>query len=190
MSEEEKFAALQAKLEKDPAEEQAFEQDPLPQLKAAGILLLPTIAAPVPAQTLLHEAGIELASSVGMAAARLAAAEKISARKHWWGVDVVMNEKLTQDVIIGLEAGGPLGTLIGSALAVAGIVTGGVATLIGAAFAAILCVKKTEIKIVDNGEGVHWPISWLQWLVLLNYVPMGPAGIVAAGMVIIHPVRN
>ncbi len=116
--------------------------------------------------------------------------EKITVETHWWGVDFVLNEKLTQDIIAGTIASGPLATAIAAALAAAGVVTGGIATALGAGFAAAFALKAAEIKIVDNGKGVHFPVTWLQWAPVIASIPTGPAGIVAAIMVFIHPVRN
>lgn len=119
-----------------------------------------------------------------------ATSEQISASVHWWGVDIVMNEKLTQDIISGITGTGAIGGLIASALGAAGVVTGGIATVIGAGIAAVVALKIAQIKITDNGNGVHWPITWLQWAALLAAVPAGPAGILAAGAVFLHPIRN
>jgi hypothetical protein len=56
--------------------------------------------------------------------------------------------------------------------------------------AAIFEAKIAEIKIINKGKGVHWPISWLQWGILLAAVPTGPVGIVGAGLVFVHPLRR
>jgi hypothetical protein len=180
---DEKFAVLQAKLARDPAAKKEFQENPLPQLEAAGIPLLPAIATPPSVQALVTGANIGSRAIV-------VAGEEISVNSHWWGIDVVMNEKLTQDIITGLTASGALGGIIGGAIGAAGIVTGGVATVIGGAIALIIAAKTAEVKIVDNGKGVHWPISWPQWAALIAALPMGVAGIVAAGMAFIHPLRN
>ncbi|TXF87758.1 hypothetical protein FUA23_17665 [Neolewinella aurantiaca] len=119
-----------------------------------------------------------------------ATGEQISASVHWWGVDIVMNEKLTDDIINGITGGGAVGSAIAAAFGAAGVVTGGVATAIGAAIGAIVALKIAEIKIVNNGSGVHWPITWPQWALLLAALPAGPAGIITAGMAFIHPLRN
>jgi hypothetical protein len=118
------------------------------------------------------------------------AAEQITASVHWWGVDIVMNEKLTQDIISGVTGTGTIGGLIAAALGAAGVVTGGIATLIGAGIAAVVGIKVAQIKITNNGNGVHWPITWVQWAALLAAVPGGPAAILAAGALFLHPVRN
>ena len=117
-------------------------------------------------------------------------AEQITASVHWWGVDIVMNEKLTQDIIAGVTGTGTVGGLIAAALGAAGVVTGGIATLIGAGIAAVIGVKVAQIKITNNGNGVHWPITWVQWAALLAAVPGGPAAILAAGAIFLHPIRN
>lgn len=116
--------------------------------------------------------------------------EQISIEKNWWGFSIVMNEKLTQDVINGVIASGPLATAIAAAMGAAGVVTGGIATAIGAAFAAAFALKTAEIKMIDNGNGVKIPVTWIQLAAVLASVPTGPAGIIAAIMVFIHPIRN
>ncbi len=98
----------------------------------------------------------------------------------------MMNEKLTLDIIDGTVATGAVAGLIGPALGAAGIVAGPVAALIAAATAAAFALKVSEMKIVDDGNEVHWPITWLQWAAVLAAVPTGPAGT----LVFIHPVRN
>jgi hypothetical protein len=85
--------------------------------------------------------------------------EHISISTHWWGFDIVTNEKLTQDIITGVTGAGPVGGLVAAALGVAGVVTGGVATIIGGAVAVIFAAKITEIKLIGNSNGVHWPIT-------------------------------
>lgn len=116
--------------------------------------------------------------------------EAITVKSHWWGIDIILNEKLTVDIIAGTTATGSVATALGAALGAAGIVTGGIATLIGAALAAAFALKVAELKIVDNGKGVHIPITWPQWGTLLVGVPAGVAGIVAALLLFIHPLRN
>jgi hypothetical protein len=186
ITEDSRFNTLMDQMKADPAAMAGFQNDPLPQLRKAGIPLLPAVSMPPAAQAFVPQA------DVGTRAAGLlgAGGEQISAHTKWWGVDIVMNEKLTQDVIAGVTAGGPLAGAIAAALSAAGAVTGGVATAIGAAFAAVFALKVAEIKIIDNGGGVHWPISWVQWAALVAAVPGGPAAITAAAMAFIHPVRN
>ncbi|MGB3467948.1 MAG: hypothetical protein WBA74_21865 [Cyclobacteriaceae bacterium] len=120
----------------------------------------------------------------------LVSSDEVTVELEWWGINIITNEKLTQDIISGTTATGAVGKMIAAAFGAAGVVTGGVASLIGAAVAAIFALKIAQIKLTDNGKGVHWPISWLQWGALLAAVPTGVAGIVAAGMVFIHPIRN
>lgn len=120
----------------------------------------------------------------------LAAGEEVSAETHWWGVDIIMNEKLTQDIIAGITTTGPVASAITAAFVSGGVITGPVGGVIAAGVAGIAALKIAEIKIVDNGSGVHWPISWLQWAILLAAVPTGPAGVLAAGAVFVHPLRN
>lgn len=173
MTNEEKFASLMTRLDQDAAAKEAFQKDPVAVIKEAGI---PLVEEPPETPELTAEA--------------LAAAEKIVVKKKWWGLVIVMNEKATQDVIDGVSAGGPLAGAIAAAFGAAGIVSGGVAAAMGAGFAAAFALKVAEIKIVNDGKGVNWPITWLQWGAVAAAVPGGPASIVGAIMVFIHPVRN
>ncbi len=145
-------------------------------------------------ESLLGEMGVSINSGSlafhDLAAYKVEIAEKISVDKHWWGIDIVMNEKLTQDIITGITGSGALAGAIASAFGGAGVITGGVAAIIGAGIAGVVALKVMEIKLVDNGNGVHWPITWLQWAALIAAVPTGPAGVIAAGMVFLHPLRN
>ncbi len=200
---EEKFEHLLNKCSQDPEALDAFIRDPLPELENAGIPLVQEWSIDsefsqsltnlnkymVNTQPVLAEVAAmnmeELAASVAVAES-----EHIQAEMHWWGVDIIMNEKLTQDVIQGVTGAGALAGLLGPALGALGVVTAGIAAVIAAGLAAAFALKIGEIKIIDNGNGVHWPITWVQWAALVASVPMGPAGIVTAAMVFIHPVRN
>lgn len=116
--------------------------------------------------------------------------EKLTVKRHWWGFDIICNEKLTQDIIDGIAFGPALATAIASALAAASVVSGGIATALGAAFGAAFELKKAEISVVDNGNGVHFPVTWPQLAAVVAAVPGGPAAVVAAIMIFIHPFRN
>lgn len=166
MTHEEKFAALMDRCDHDPVASQAFKNDPLSALQAADI---PLVATPVP----LADDG-----------------EHFTVTKHWWGVDFRMNEKLTQDVISGATGTSALTGIIAAALAATGIVAAPIVTALGGGLAAVFLLKKAEIEIADNGHGVHWPITWLQWSLLLSAAPLGPPTIITFALAIIHPLRN
>ncbi len=116
--------------------------------------------------------------------------EKMTITKHWWGIDFKMNDALTQAVVKGIKGTGPIATVIVAELAAAGILTGGVATIIGAGIAAVIAVKILQLRKANKGKGVHLPISWPQWATLLAGVSMGPSGVLGAGAAFIHPVGN
>lgn len=183
------FDTLINGLGKDTSE---FYQNPLPHLGQSGIPLVPAASLPPEAQFAVDAAmaGVSVGAHLAASASVGAAAEKVTVTTHWWGIDIVMNEKMTQDIITGVAASGPVGGAIAAAFGAAGVVTGGVATAIGAGVGAIVTLKVAQIKITDNGKGVHWPVSWPQWAALLAALPTGPAGIAAAGVVFFHPVRN
>lgn len=184
---DQKFAELMASLAGDPAAEAAFREDPVHALKAAGI---PLAATPPPVSRRPHggtTGGISMAAAGGVPSGP---GEQCTVEAYWWGIDIVCNEKLTSDIINGSIATGVLGGSIAAAFGVAGIITGGAATVIGAALASAFALKVYEMQLVDDGNGVYWPISWLQWAGVLVAVAGGPVGITAALMVYIHPVRN
>lgn len=181
---EQKFSVLQDALKKDPSMDKAFASNPTQFLSQAGIPLLPNMMTPAASAT-VGATGLKLAAYNSVAAK----GEKVTVTTHWWGVDIVMNEKLTSDITSGIAGAGSIGTLVGSAIA-AGTSVGPVGTVIGAAVGIICAAKVAQIKITDNGSGVHWPITWLQWGALVAAAPGGPASIAAAGMVFVHPVRN
>ena len=118
------------------------------------------------------------------------AANPITVETKWWGIDIILNEKVTADLIAGVTGSGVVAGFVAKALGFAGVITGGAATVIGAGIAAIFAIKIAQMKIVNRGNGVHFPITWLQWAAIVAALPAGPAGILAAGAVFIHPIPN
>jgi hypothetical protein len=191
---EKKFLSLQESLKNNPTEFEKFIRNPIPVLKEAGIPLvngwvdggafpknvdkLPELmqAAADPSNIIQNTMAVD--------------AENINAETYWWGVDITMNEKMTQDITYGTEAIGAIGGAIATALGGATILTGPVAAIFGLGLAVAFTIKIVEIKIIDNGSGVHWPITWLQWATLIPAAAAGPTGITAAAIVFIHPLRN
>lgn len=150
-------------------------------------------------ETALRNAGIPLVESINGTVGTVdkAAAGAVgkpnyqcTVESHWWGIEIVMNEDLTQAIATGAIVGPPLATLVSGALVAAGIISGGVAAVIGGAFATALALKIVQIKLTDQGEGVYWPISWLQMAAVTAAVPGGVATVVAAILVFLHPVPN
>lgn len=162
-----RFTTMFAQLRTDPAALEAFTANPRPKLESAGI---PVGATPP--------------------SAGLAGSYSCTVDTYWWGLNITMNESLTQAIVTGTIAAGPLATLVSSALVAAGVVTGPVGAVIGSAFASAFALKVVEIKLIDDGNGVYWPVSWPQLAAVLAAVPTGPAGIIAAIMIFIHPVAN
>jgi hypothetical protein len=178
MDYDKQFDEMYAKLKTNPSKLQAFLSNPQPVLEAAGI---PLVEASV--------AGRETSPKMGMAAAAATAQRKykLDVKKHWWGLDFVMNEDLTQAVATGAIVGPPLVALITSSFAVAGIVTGPVAGVIAAGFALGFGIKIVQIKLTDKGKGVRWPVTWVQWGTLAAAVPGGPATVLGAMILFLHP---
>lgn len=121
----------------------------------------------------------------------LESSEKITITKHWWGIDIKMNEKLTQDIIDGIIGTGVVGAAIATALGATGVITSGIALIIAAGIAGVVAIKIAQIKIINNGKGVHWPITWApQWAALIATAPTGPAAVLAEGALFLHPLEN
>ncbi len=118
------------------------------------------------------------------------AANPVKIETNWWGINFILDEKVTQDLIAGTTGSGVVAGFVASALGAAGVITGGAATVIGAGIAAIFAIKIAQMKIVNQGKGVHFPITWLQWAGIVAALPGGPAAILAAGAVLLHPVPN
>jgi hypothetical protein len=114
----------------------------------------------------------------------------ITVESHWWGLDLIMNEDATQAVINGSLVGPLLTSGIAAAFAAATIITPVVAGAIGAAFAAALGAKTLQMRLTDKGNGVHWPITWLQWGTLILAAPGGPPAVLAALLLFFHPLPN
>lgn len=127
-------------------------------------------------------------SNASMSARRVANPVKIET--NWWGVNFILNEKVTQDLIAGTTGSGVVAGFVATALGGAGVITGGAATVIGGGIAAIFAIKIAQMKIVNRGNGVHFPITWLQWAAIVAALPGGPAAILAAGAVLLHPIPN
>jgi len=151
--------------------------------------VLPTISVPAEAQQVMQSAlpQVNLMQAFAVTASQ---SEVITAKTHWWGVDIHMNEKMTSDIVNGLTGTGAIATAVATALGAASVVTAGVAGVVAAGLAAVFAAKIEQIKITDGGAGVHWPISWLQWAALVAALPGGPVGVTGAGIVFLHPLRN
>jgi hypothetical protein len=174
---EAKFNQLLASLQADPATLEKFTNNPTSFLESAGI---PTVTTEQ--LDALSSAEDELTAN---------AHSGISATKHWWGIDIKMDEQITNDIENGLTSVGPLGSLIAACLVNAGFVAGPIAAVVGAAIATAVIMKISEMKLADrHRKGVHWPISWPQWAAVMVNVSLGPPAILAALLIFIHPVSN
>lgn len=174
------FERLFADIQADPARLAAFFANPQPYLVEAGIPVLPE-APPATAPD-----GAPQADTLQLGANGY----QLDVQLKWWGIDLVMNETLTQAIATGAILGGPLASLIASAIAASGLVAAPVAAVIGAAIGTAIAAKIVEIKLVSQGNGVHWPITWPQWAPVIGAVPYGPAAVLAALLVFIHPLAN
>ena len=171
------FSKFYADLSGDKAKLDAFLADPVPQLHAAGFPVLPTRFHP----PIADPAAQSFDSG---------ASNPISVNTCWWGIEIVMDEATTQGIISGGIALGPLVSLIQAGLIVGGVLAGPVAIAFAAGTAAAIIVKAQEIRVIDNGNGVYWPISWLQWAALIPILPLGPASVSAWFVALVHPLRN
>jgi hypothetical protein len=169
---EAKFNQLLARLQADPAELEKFTNDPTSFVESAGIPV-------VPAEELDALSSVEESLTAN-----------VSVKKHWWGIDIKMDEQITVDIERGVTSVGTLGKIITMAFAQAG--TGGpVVAAVCGALAAGMVTKALEIKLADrHDKGVHWPISWPQWGTVIAAAPTGPSGILVAILTFIHPLPN
>lgn len=179
MSFDQKFADLMAQCESDPSAKASFEKDPVAALQSAGIPVVPSFQPPSAPAT-----------APGLMGAAASDGEHVNVTSAWWGIDFRMSEKLTQDIAIGAGATEGLTAALLGGLAAVNIVAGAAAGVIAAGLAIVIIEKVAEIEIVDNGSGVHWPISWPQWAGLIASVPAGPVAMAASANLFLHPVRN
>jgi hypothetical protein len=172
---EAKFSRLLASLHADPAELEKFTNDPMSFLESAGIPM-------VPAEELDALSSVEDSLTAKPYSG-------VSVKKHWWGIDIKMDEQITVDIERGVISVGTLGKII--TMAFAQMASGPVLAAVCGALAAGMVTKALEIKLADrHDKGVHWPISWPQWGTVIADVPMGPSGILAAILIFIHPLPN
>ena len=162
---EEKFAPIGNRLNQNSEAMQAFLENPIPTLTDAEIPYVERFN-----NTNQYESVKMLATRPIDTATRSISTEKeeIKIKVRWWGIDVVMNKKLTQDIISGQSSLGTLSTLFTSVLVAAKVLTGPFGSVVGGIFAAAVATKNAAISIADKGNGVHWPITWLQLAFILH----------------------
>ncbi len=196
MDYEAKFEHLDASMANDPALREKFINDPKSVLAGAGIPTMEALSGSALVHADASTANAAVESFVGKALPRANALNasngySLDLSKHWWGFDLTMNEELTQGIINGLVAGPNLTDLAKEALDAAGFIGGPLVAVIAAGFTAGFAMKKLEIELADKSKkGVHWPVTWPQLAALLAAAPLGPAAILAALAVWIHPLPN
>ena len=181
-----KFEQLMARLHKDPAAFDAFSKDPTSHLSDAGIPAVSAFddldekdkAAPSGA----HRPALVQSDAVG-------GGENLSVERHFWGVYVILNEKLTQDVMAGMDWMKTLGPMVTAGLVAAGALTAGVAAVVGPLIAVVIGAKYLQVKLVDNGNGVYFPLVWPQIALLIGLGAFPPMDLVVA-TVSVNPFRN
>lgn len=114
----------------------------------------------------------------------------MSMTKHWWGVDLIMDETITNKIVNGLTSAGQITGPISTLFSAYCPPLAPFATAAAAGCAAACFLKKAIIQSVDNGNGVHWPMTWPQIATIVAAIPTGPAGILSAWMVFIQPFAN
>lgn len=186
VSNEQKFEKLIAKFSSHPSGLEEFMKNPGPALEQFGIEIPASIDQLDPSEMRGRIVSAPIVRTMTVAGD---SAEQVSVEKHWWGVKIILNEKLTQDVSSGLDWLKLLAPLIVGALGFAGLLTGPAATVVGAGAALVIGSKQLEVKVVDNGQGVYFPLLWPQIAVLFALGPFPPMEAVAAA-VSVHPVRN
>ncbi|WP_203336732.1 hypothetical protein [Nocardioides limicola] len=185
-SNEQKFSVMLADIKADEGNYDAFIKEPLVYLQKHGVdLVAQEDLTPPGASVLANSAATDRGVSLHAA---LAESEQLTVSWDWWGVTFTMNDTLCKDIAGGGATMATLSGLAGTVITNAGLVTGGLATVAGAAIAAVLIIKAAEITLVNNGNGVYFPISWVQWAPIIAMGGVtGPALIAAAAL--IHPIR-
>ena len=169
---------------------QEFYENPVPILKKRGITIIPSAVASPHYDSHIRKMAISIpALSASGAAAAPNESERLWVVMHWWGPEFFMNEKLTQDIIMGVEMIGAVEVLVVGALAAAGGVPGAIAAAMGVVISTVVAAKTFELKVVDNGNGISFPVSWAQWALIVGAAPPSPPSI-AVAMGVIHPIRQ
>jgi hypothetical protein len=186
----EKFEALLDKLRSSNGGLAAFQTDPLSMLRNERIdLISETDLLGKDRNVLQDNAPPHGSSSRGIRPhGETKESERIWADMNWWGIRIYLNDPVCKDIGIGSLTGSGLTGLCGGALVGAGIVTAGAAAVVGAVVGAIIILKNAEIALANNGKGVFFPISWLQWAPILALFPGSPPSLAAAA-ILIHPLR-
>jgi hypothetical protein len=174
---EAKFNQLLNRIQADPATLERFNNDPASFLESAGIPSVPPDELDA------------LSSVEDLLPAK--AHSGVSVTRHYWGINIKMDEQITLDIERGVTGVGTLGRILATAFAQMEGFTGPVVAAVCAALAAGVVMKAGEMELVDrHRKGVHWPIGWPQWLAVIAAVPTGPPAILVATLVFIHPVSN
>jgi hypothetical protein len=213
------YAAIMQRMQSDPTFAAAFASDPVSHLKAAGIPLLPTVAVSPTVQGAIGSSGmassfIMATTKAGMLAALGAATSAVAGtgaalplgtvkvETHWWGVDIIMDEAMSVAVTHALDSdpndSAPyqpslkaLTSEMTTMFVNSPVVPNVLASVFALAFYTIFTIKWPEVKLMDaGGNGVHWPISWIQWAGLASGATGGPTLVIAAGMAFMHPLPN
>lgn len=183
-----KFDALMTKLRAHPGGLEAFIADPLPMLQNERIpLVTEDEVEGNPGRFVIQDntSGRGIRAHGALASTDPA---KLWFETSWWGVSICINDKFCKNLSV---AAAPVGLLTGAVtggLVAGGLAAGPAAASIGAAIGAVLGLKVAELLIVNNGNGVYFPVSWPQWVPLIVCSPFVPVEL-AAVAVLLHPVR-
>lgn len=109
----------------------------------------------------------------------------------WWGINFIFNKELTDAVVLGLITVIELSEAVALACASAGVaVPAQVAAIAFSAFAVVCLAKALQIKYTDNGKGVYFPITWIQWSSIIASASLGPGTLVPMIAAVVHPFPN
>ena len=188
---QQKFSELTSNLKTQGTEQlEKFLENPLPALCESDILLLQAIVLPVEAQSSLEVVQLKEANTaIGVSVPGNDVTEPISVKWRWWGVDIIMDQETTEKISKGLFEKNSLGSMLTTALAAMGVGSV-IATVLGTVFALCFIEKSWQMKVTNKGKGVHWPISWIQWSMIICAVPAGPIAIALNAALYFHPVAN
>jgi hypothetical protein len=113
----------------------------------------------------------------------------ISIETRWWGFIIVMDDNITTKIYTGGETVAGVSVIVAGSLATVGA-PGAIISVLAGGLAAATFAKSGEMKVLNNGHGVYWPITWLQLAALIGSAAGGPGPVVAAALLVIHPWPN
>lgn len=146
---QEKFLSYFQSLNQD--EIRSFLSNPKDELEKIGI--------PLVADFNTTSKELELVSfdkDVNLSSAIAASSDSVTFDVCWWGIDIIFDNDITEQIISGGMEISTLTSLI------AGAAGGTPLAAVAGIIALAIYAKAWHIKIINEGDGVHIPLTWLQ----------------------------